>query len=66
MKPIGNYYFGAALITVGLVLVNRTGAAYSEKYRSEYYPQLFGIALIAFGVWTIIKEFIRRQRERKP
>jgi uncharacterized membrane protein YfcA len=66
MKPMGNYYFGAALIAVGLVLANRTGAAYSERYRSEFSPQLFGVGLIAYGVWVIIKEFIRRQRERKP
>ena len=62
MKPMGNYYFGAALITMGVALIVREGAKYSERYRSEYYPQLFGIVLIVFGVWTIIKEFIRGRR----
>jgi hypothetical protein len=66
MKPMGNYYFGAALIAFGLVLVNRGGAAYAARYRSEYYPALFGIGLIVFGVWTIIGEFRRRRRQGRP
>ena len=66
MKPISNYYFGAAVIAFGLVLIFREGSRYSAKYRSEYYPQLFGIGLIVFGVWTIISEFNRRRRQRKP
>jgi hypothetical protein len=38
MKPVCNYYLGAALITFDLMLVNRGGAGYAARYRSECSP----------------------------
>lgn len=57
---ISNYILGAVAIVGGLLLIQVDGPWISGRTRTEYPPQVFGIALLILGVWTLVKEFRRR------
>jgi uncharacterized membrane protein HdeD (DUF308 family) len=62
-ERFNNYHLGALVIIGGVLFFG--GPFYSERLRSAVDPGLIGVALVALGAWTIIREFLRRRRDRR-
>ena len=59
-----NYHLGVLIVTIGLWFFGCEGRFYSERYRSATDPALIGLFVVALGLWTLVREFRRRRRER--
>ena len=59
-----NYHLGGFVILLGLLFFGCSGSFYSERHRTATDPALIGLAIVAMGAWTLVREFRRRRRDR--
>ena len=58
-----NYHLGGFVILAGLLFFGCNGPLYSERRHTATDPGLIGLVLVAMGVWTVVREFLRRRRD---
>ena len=58
-----NYHLGGFVILLGLVFVGCNGLLHLGRYGVTAEPALVGLAIVALGMWAIVKEYRRRRRD---